>query len=768
MNNRLGMNKRGLRYQLLYRMFVGVALVSVILILFVVYQLQKGLGKEHGERLVSLTENLAAGAEYGFITADTVILQNLLKGIKKQDDVIYAAVVETTGGEERVLSEYRLQSFTPPPLKNGAKEKTVITYGHPLHESVSETVVPLEITSRHMDEEGFFTGEASSAAATGAGGKKRIGYVRLCVSMKKELAYIHTLVLKMFIFIAAAFILYATYTYHLLTKEVINPVGEFIKGVQEVGSGNLGFRVEVKSESEIGELAAAFNDAVNNRRLAEEEIVRHRSNLEKLVVERTEQLQESEERLKKLSDATYEGIIIHDQGIILDINGQAAQMHGYSVGEVIGQNGIEIFIHPDYRKVAREKVTASSEGSYEIMSIRKDGSVFPAEIRGRKIHHKGRNVRVTIIRDITERKRAEEALKEAKEKAEEATKLKDQFVTIVSHDLKSPLSSIYGALRMLNDGRMSAKEMVEKGLLPRMFESTGRLLSMIDKLLDHSRLRSGKIIPRKTALLAREIAAIHIHGVELAASQKKISLRNELPEDMRIFADPALFGQALQNLLTNAVKFTPEGGSISVFAPQPGKPVIAVRDTGVGVLEEMVENIFTNDVRTTTLGTYGEMGTGLGLPYAYDIMLAHGGTLSVESRPGIGSVFTATLPERGQVVLVVDDQEIHRETMKELIGSLGGIEVLEAGNGKEALEMFRHVTPALIITDIQMPEMDGFGLVTMVKGSPQTKMVPVIVVTSLSGVEARDNALRLGASDFVNKPVIPADFLSLVKRHLGL
>jgi len=360
-------------------------------------------------------------------------------------------------------------------------------------------------------------------------------------------------------------------------------------------------------------------------------------------------------------------------------------------------------------------------------------------------------------------------LKMAKEQAETATKMKDEFVAVVSHDLKSPLLSMKGLLENAKKEAGGLDELEKKGTLSRMSNTTTNLLNMIDYLLNHSRLKSGKIRLEKRFIVAKQLAETHISGVAHAATKKNVAVRNALPDDMRIFADPVLFGQVLHNLLTNAVKFTPTGGKIVVFAPYPGKPSIAVRDTGVGVPDNALEHLFKSDVQTTTLGTDGEKGTGLGLPYAFDIMREHGGILEVES--GTGSTFTAVLPEHQAMVLIVDDQAIHREFMKEMILTIGKVEVVEAENGKQAVEKLRHIAPDLVITDIQMPEMNGYALMEHIRADVALRSLPILAVSSnaINGYkELRDTVIMAGGDELLEKPLEVVSFLRTARQFIGI
>jgi signal transduction histidine kinase len=369
------------------------------------------------------------------------------------------------------------------------------------------------------------------------------------------------------------------------------------------------------------------------------------------------------------------------------------------------------------------------------------------------------------IMDITERKREEEELRQAKEQAEAATKLKDKFVEIVAHDLRSPFTSMMGLLKLFGERQTLITNEEDTQILNRIFKSGDRMMAMIDQLLKISRLQTGKITPEQHFFKARLVVAATIGSLSHTATQKGIEITNDIPVDMRLYADPALFDEVLGNLLSNAIKFCSKGGKITFFAPPGLKSAIAIRDTGKGIDEKIMLDLFRHEVTTTTPGTAGETGTGLGLPFSHDIMEAHGGQLTVESAPGKGSVFTAILPYVQPVALIVDDDPDMLTILRFHLEKIG-VDVIEALDGEMALSAIKDRPAHIVITDIMMPIMDGFTLLDKLKQNDETSRIPVIVITSADG-EIRANAFRHGADDFVSKPIEPQDFIPRVRRFIG-
>jgi len=220
------------------------------------------------------------------------------------------------------------------------------------------------------------------------------------------------------------------------------------------------------------------------------------------------------------------------------------------------------------------------------------------------------------------------------------------------------------------------------------------------------------------------------------------------------------------NLLSNAVKFCKRGDRITVFVP-PGLPcTIAVRDTGKGISPAIIGDLFREEVKTTTPGTAGEKGTGLGLPLCAEIIAGHHGSITVESEEGVGSTFFVTLPEVRPAVMIVDDHEMARKIFREHLKELN-VDFVEAENGQQALAMMESAPPQVVITDVYMPEMDGYELLAQIRQHPKMKNVPVIIVSADGAEERKTRALEMGANDFLLKPVLDGELLPRVQRLLS-
>jgi PAS domain S-box-containing protein len=250
---------------------------------------------------------------------------------------------------------------------------------------------------------------------------------------------------------------------------------------------------------------------------------------------------------------------------------------------------------------------------------------------------------VGLAEDITQRKQIEAALVDAMKHAENATRLKDKFVSLIAHDLRSPIGAVLGLLRHLEPGTDQPGESERQASYNKAVERLNGMIRLIDVVLDITRIQSGELHLNMQRCRAVDLTVPAL-GLRPLAESKGVVLVSQVPDSAEVMGDETYIGQVVQNLVSNAIKFSLPGGTVTIFIPEGRPTTIAVRDTGVGVAPHMLADLFKHDVKTTSLGTHGELGTGLGLPLCHDIMQAHRGRLYVESTIGAGSTFFAELP----------------------------------------------------------------------------------------------------------------------------
>lgn len=259
-----------------------------------------------------------------------------------------------------------------------------------------------------------------------------------------------------------------------------------------------------------------------------------------------------------------------------------------------------------------------------------------------------------LQQEISERKRIEAKLTKARNEAEEATKLKDKFVALVTHDLNNPLHVVYGSLQLL---KMSNEFSGESGqLIEHSLTACKQMSSLINDILSMNRIKDGKFVPKRTMVEIDAIIDSVVKNHQLIADEKGIQIKNQITDKTNIYADEKLINEVISNLLSNAIKFCRKGDSIRIHSEDDEYYSIIFSDTGVGIEPEFIDNLFRFEQKTSTSGTAGEQGSGLGLPLAHDIIAAHGGELRVESVMGEGTNFRIKLPKTTEEV---SDDEVH-------------------------------------------------------------------------------------------------------------
>lgn len=274
------------------------------------------------------------------------------------------------------------------------------------------------------------------------------------------------------------------------------------------------------------------------------------------------------------------------------------------------------------------------------------------------------------LQDVTERKRTENELQlyrqhleelveqrtaeltetnvqlvEANKEAEQANALKDKFVSLVAHDLRSPLAGILSALEYIHTDEETPLNQEHQKIVGRLLEIGKSLVQMIGDVLNIGRLKSGKMSIQREYINLNDCIEQVIANLSYLAQQKGVNLHNKVPTDWFLCVDSTLYGEVVQNLTSNGIKFCNKGEEIHFFCPEKYPRTLAVRDNGMGIEPEKIQKLFNIEEKTSTPGTAGEQGTGFGLPFSQDIIQAHGGKLWVESIKGEGSTFYIQLPE---------------------------------------------------------------------------------------------------------------------------
>ena len=377
--------------------------------------------------------------------------------------------------------------------------------------------------------------------------------------------------------------------------------------------------------------------------------------------------------------------------------------------------------------------------------------------------------------EISRRREAEAALREQREAAEAANLAKDRFLATLSHELRTPLNAILGWTRMLVRGMVPpGRRQHGLAVIERNAELQARL---VEDLLDVSRITAGKLQLRFEPVRLAEIVDAAIDSVRPAADTRGVLLSADVTADSRLHGDPERLQQAIWNLLANAVKFTPAGGTVTVRASEAeGLARVVVHDTGQGFAPAFRPLMFDAFSQADASFTRPHGGLGLGLTIARHLVEAHGGAIDADSPgPGLGSTFVVTLPVRrapqeagdaglapspmaaamsGLRVLVVDDEPDSRELITILLQASGAA-VTSAESAAAALAELRGEAFDVLLADIGMAREDGLWLIRQVRGLPsaERQATPAVAVTAFASVRDRRAAIAAGFDGYVAKPV---------------
>jgi signal transduction histidine kinase/DNA-binding response OmpR family regulator len=406
------------------------------------------------------------------------------------------------------------------------------------------------------------------------------------------------------------------------------------------------------------------------------------------------------------------------------------------------------------------------------------------QVSERKTHDGGT---VGVFTDVTELKRREQELAAARDEAMQATQAKSQFLASMSHELRTPLNAIIGYSEMLQE---EAGDLGQDRFLPDLMkirEAGKHLLSLINDVLDLSKIEAGKM-----DVLVEEFAVADLIEQVRSVIQSLIAKNANVLEVVcapnlgTIRSDQTKLRQSLLNLLSNAAKFT-KGGRITLSAqrmpdPDGDRLHFVVSDTGIGMSPEQLQGLFQafSQARSSTSRDYG--GTGLGLAITRHFCRMLGGDVAVESTPGEGSTFTLTLPAvcpaaapefitsaaparradaLGTVLIIDDERPAHELLERELAGA--GYDILHAAGGREGLKLAKEARPDVITLDIIMPDLDGWSVLKALKADPELCDIPVVLVTIMGD---RDLGFALGAADYVTKPFDRELLMRAVERHV--
>ncbi|HET6669793.1 MAG TPA: PAS domain S-box protein [Pyrinomonadaceae bacterium] len=499
----------------------------------------------------------------------------------------------------------------------------------------------------------------------------------------------------------------------------------------------------------------------------------------------------------RLLDAVEQAVIATDfDGRIVYLNSFAEWLYGWLETDVLGKRLTELTAASELQLTGEilTRIRRGDSWSGELRVRRKDQSEFAAMVTHSPIHNEHGEVVgvVEVSRDITAHKQAEaehakllESERQARAEAEEANRIKDEFLATISHELRNPLNVILGYSEVL----VRSSEATESEFVLRAAEILRRnaiaQAQLVNDLLDLSRLQLGKFSLNLQVVSLTKTINDAVETVRAEALAKGLEVKIEMSNELVfVDGDPLRMEQIVWNLLNNAVKFTPAGGTVTVkLAKRNGFAQLAVADTGQGIEPKFLPHVFEifRQADATISRRHGGMGIGLAL--VQQLVQLQGGSVSVSSGgPGHGAEFTINLPLTkeateprktgslvhpnaltGMRILVVDDSSDTVEMLRTLL-EMDGAMVTTAGSGSEALEILAREVFDVILSDISMPNMDGFELLSRMRKLPNGRDVPVLALTGFGRVEDVERATAEGFFSHITKPVDVGQIVTMLQK----
>ena len=507
-----------------------------------------------------------------------------------------------------------------------------------------------------------------------------------------------------------------------------------------------------------------------------------------------ESLKISEEKYRRIfenvQDLFYETAI---DGTILEVSPSIEFLsHGqYRRKELIGKSIYDFYSDADERSALVSKIEKEGIVSdFEIMLKNADGSLIPCSLSSRIFFDtQGRPEKIIgSVRDITDRKNVTEALKLAKEKAEESDRLKTEFLNNISHEVRTPLNGILGFAEIVFQHELTVEEKKESYAM--LLESSDRLLNTITNYMDISLITSGNMSVHNKDFFPSIFLGKIFNNYESVCSNRKLDFFLDIPgqsDDFSINSDPEIVQKILSHFLNNAVKFTEKGSIHFGFNRDEEQLEFFVKDSGIGIGLNSFNNIFDRFAKEDHGSHRVTEGSGLGLSIAKGMSELIGGKIRVESELGIGSCFFLTIPIKkdaeisssgsarekarkvipGSMILVAEDDETNFYFLNALLTMATSAKILHAENGREAIELFKaNAGIKLILMDMKMPEMDGFEATRQIKLINANVYIIAITAYAMSGDEER--IMALGCDGYLSKPINKKSLLEKISEFVKI
>jgi PAS domain S-box-containing protein len=541
-------------------------------------------------------------------------------------------------------------------------------------------------------------------------------------------------------------------------------------------------------------LIAAFAWAMDRVHARAHRTFRERVRAAALLEVSTQELARQHGYLDALIASTPVAIAVLDQQrAVRSVNPAFEALFGYSAGEVVGAGIDELIVPQSLRSESTDLEARARQGEtvrVEVERMRKDGRPIQVRLSAAAVKAAADGALVALYEDISDRKAAEAAMREARDLAERVARARSAFLANMSHEIRTPMNAVLGFVELVLDTELGPEQ---RRALELVRTSSEALLTILNDILDYSKIEAEHLelesIPFDLPKVVHATATL----LAVRAREKHLELTVDVPPDVpqMVRGDPTRVRQVLMNLIGNAIKFT-EQGEVDVSASvtqrdDDGAAVeFRVRDTGIGIPQAQLATIFQEFTQADASMTRRYGGTGLGLAISRRLVALMGGELAVTSEVGRGSEFgfTVRLPLEaaqataraavslgGRRLLVVDDNETNRRIVRDMLGA-EGMAVHEASRADAGLEALRRAARAgtpydLAILDAQMPDQDGFELATAVRADRALLETRLLILTSAGQKGDGERCRQLGIQAYLTKPIARADLVEAVGTVLA-
>jgi PAS domain S-box-containing protein len=488
-----------------------------------------------------------------------------------------------------------------------------------------------------------------------------------------------------------------------------------------------------------------------------------------------ERLRESEQRYRTLVELFPEAVVLHRDRRVVFANPAALRLFGATTPDGLLGTDLVDRVRPDEQeslRVLREDAEAGRAAGWREVHVRRlDGTEVPCEAAGVGIEHRGRKAVQVVIRDVTERSRAAEALRAANERLRAADRARNEFLAVLSHELRNPLAPIRNSLYVLDRAAPGGQQARRaQAIVSRQVDQLSRL---VDDLLDLTRMARHKLTLQRSRIELAQLVRRTLEDYRPTFDAAGLHLELETdPSPVHVDADAQRIAQVVGNLLHNAAKFTPRGGRVVVAVAADvaaGQAVVSVADTGMGLTSEMSERVFEPFVQVEEAHSRSEGGLGLGLALVKGVVELHGGEVSATSAgPGRGARFLVRLPldlrehavverratgtrGRHRRVLVIEDNVDAADSLRDVL-EMQGHEVAVAYDGSSGIALAREFGPEVVLCDIGLPGMDGYAVARAFRADDALRGTRLVALSGYALAEDLQRAVEAGFERHLTKP----------------